>query len=486
MEWSDYSGGLYLTDDGANMAVPRNALIQNENAEPLPGGGIRGRRGRVQFNTTQFSGLVSFLYRHYPRTGSASFVAAYDNGASVTIVKDATSTGSFSTVTGGTGHLTAKRIFAVNWPDRNLTFMANGTTQFGIQRYDNVGLAEVSTTAGVQANGPYLHVWKSRLWATKSDENTTVYASNFLNEKIFQAVHVLNVSDHEGGAMTGIDSIGDLLIILRKTSLWRFTGDIAFGGQLAQYGDLGCVAPLTVQRIPYGIAFLARDGLRLTDGQSKDTIELSAPIRSLFVSRSTQTVYDGAVGIWHPRKQAYYLSLHPQGSTVYVCHILPTPNGLSFWWSKMTNTSLYSAAVWNSENDTGQLFFGETAGFIWEQDSGTTDNGETITTLVQVPAAAFVPDRFLVGRATYAKALFRSSTKLSVGVRYDNHGSDDVAVSLGVTQAVGMQDPRAVVSPDKHGQFLSLTAQNVGSYDFELHNLRTDDTVRGHRRWRFV
>ena len=490
MEWSDYSGGLYLTDDGANMmTVPRNALIQCENAEPLPSGGLRGRRGRAVYTTAGTDpdtglaiGQTIFLFRHYPRTGDASFVAAWDNGTNVVIRKDTAGTGNFTTVTGGTGHLPGHRIFATNWPDRNLTFMANGTTAFGIQRYDNVGLAQVSTTAGVAVNGPYLHVWKSRLWATLDD---IVYASDLLDEKKFNGENALNVSDNEGGAITGINSVGDFLIILKKTSLWRFNGDIVFGGQLTQYGDLGCIAPLTVQRTPYGIMFLARDGLRLTDGQNTETIELSRPIRPLFVSRSGQTTYPDAVGVWHPRKMSYYLSLAPQGSTVYALHMVQTANGLGYWWSKLTNTTLYSAAVWDSENDTGQLFFGSSSGFIWQQDTGLLDVADTITTTVQVSASPFVPERLFAGRATYAKALFRGSSPLTVGLRYDNHVSDDITVSLGVTQAVGMQDPRAVVSPDKHGQFLSLTATHTDSYDFELHDLRTDDTVRGHRRWRF-
>lgn len=73
----DFSGGLWLPGDANSadpqpgFAVPANALLEADNVEYVPNGGVRGRRGRQRrssfiYDSQQFVGL----HRHYPRGGA--------------------------------------------------------------------------------------------------------------------------------------------------------------------------------------------------------------------------------------------------------------------------------------------------------------------------------------------------------------------------------------------------------------------------------
>ena len=46
--------------------------------------------------------------------------------------------------------------------------------------------------------------------------------------------------------------------------------------------------------------YLARDGLRLTDGQDTQGVELSEPIRADFVGAASQTIYSDCLGDYTP------------------------------------------------------------------------------------------------------------------------------------------------------------------------------------------
>jgi len=71
--WTDFSGGLYLTDtdtsrEQAVFKVPENALITANEVEFLPGGAVRGRRGSEVINPTDsLGGECQVVKMYYPR-----------------------------------------------------------------------------------------------------------------------------------------------------------------------------------------------------------------------------------------------------------------------------------------------------------------------------------------------------------------------------------------------------------------------------------
>ena len=487
MDLKDFTGGLF-DPEGVNFAIPPNGLLTADNLEFLRSGGIRGRRGFTSYITSATAGLTNpiiLLWRHYANgTAANSFLAARDNSTTVSLLRDGTGTGGFST-TLITSWTTAQRVYPAFWPQRNSTFLVNGSN--GLYRYDGTNLNTV-TNAAVNVNGPFITVWKSRLWTSLSTElDRSIYGSNVNDETNFPAGNQLNVSDPQGGNISGLVGFSDALIILKETNLWRFIGDIQFGGQLTRYSDQGCIANQSPALTPYGVIYLARDGVRLTDGLDPEGVELSAPIRPLFVSRSSQAVYTTAVGKWHARKNAYYINLLPSATVGYVCTALHTVQGtLQFAWTRHDSLFMNAAASWDSEADAGQLYTGDNNGMVWEYDTGTTDNATAITTRLQTVSVPFSSD-LKVGRAAYVRALVRSEGTLSVGQRYDNATANDTSITLGTTGAIRVQDVRGVVSnQSNHGQFLSLYLTASGSYDFELHVLSTEDSIKpsSRRVWR--
>lgn len=489
MNFQDFTGGLW-SPEGVNFAIPPNALLTADNLEYLKSGGIRGRRGYTEYITSASAGLTNpivFLWRHYPRgTAAASFLTAHDNSTTVSLMRDATGTGGFSNLI--TSWTTGNRIYGAYWPQRDRTFLVNGSTgsaNGGLYAYDGTNLTTV-TAGGVTVNGPFLTVWKGRLWSA-GDTDRLIYGSDINDETNFPAGNALNLSDPQGGNLAGIVGYGDTLIMFKETNLWRFIGDIQFGGQLTRFSEHGNVAVQSIALTPFGVIYLSRDGVRLTDGMDPEGIELSRSVRDLFVSRSGQTVYTGAVGTWHPRKNAYYINLQPTQSVGYVCYAMRTAEGArQFAWARHDSLYMNAGTVWDSEADSGQLYTGDRNGMIWEYDTGTTDDGSAITTRLQPVSAPFSPD-FKVGRATYMRGLVRSEGTLSAGLRYDNATANDTSVTLGATGSVRIQDARAVVSnQSNHGQFLSLYVTGSGSYDLEIHALSTEDTLRpsSRRVWR--
>ena len=112
MEMRNFLGGLWLPSFFGDQA-PANGLLAADNIEYMPSGAVRGRRGRVLYGTVPAKAVS--LWRHYPRTGSPAFLAAYDDGISTTIRHDTASNGTFAVISGSPTFATGKRFFFTNW-----------------------------------------------------------------------------------------------------------------------------------------------------------------------------------------------------------------------------------------------------------------------------------------------------------------------------------------------------------------------------------
>jgi hypothetical protein len=236
----------------------------------------------------------------------------------------------------------------VYWPARNKTFIFTGGNN--LISYNGVIITGVTAMTEDDVvlkprSGPFAALFNERLWATDPAElNFSVYASettlNGAEEKWYPNKQI-SVSDREGGTITGLVAYRDVLYILKDTCIWAFVGDIDAPTQLGQVSERGCVAPNTVQVTPFGIIYLAQDGLYLfsPDGE----VELSRAIRPLFAGRTTQTTYRTAVGIYHPRRGCYYLRLSPTSDECYVLYRLGEGDKTSLAWARIPTFPMYSA-----------------------------------------------------------------------------------------------------------------------------------------------
>lgn len=426
---------------------------------------------------------------NYTAALNNAFVAGATSGGSLIYYRG---TGSgFTAISGGTVASPSRRPRVVSWPQKGLLFFFDGVNE--VRQYDGATMSVVPTrtfdglvVGTAPHKGPYAALHKNQLYATDPAElASSVYASDIGDEQTWRGRLHLAVNDDRGGFITGLESFGDALVILKNTAVFRFLGDPEFQGQLTQISANGCVAPDSVAVTPYGVIHVGREGVWLTDGDQ--TMLLSSPIRSLFVERTTQHVYAGAVGVYYPRRDQYWLHLDPAGSSVgYVLHRVPVTGGEPVLaWSRVPGLPMNCGTVWDGAGDTGQLYLGDRSGFVWLRDVGAVDGAAAYTS--ELLTAQRLLDRSRVqGRVYRVRPISRSQGTVAAGLRYDQVAADDVALVLGAAGvSPTIQEPRQYVgSKSVFGRFVSFRCQSTEGPAFELHRVDLDVRLRGQRVWR--
>ena len=522
LTFSDFSGGLYESQALRIYSGP-NSLLQAQNIEYFVSGGgevkIRGRRGVVRYTTSAEAGVIRSLYRHSRRSGARSLLVAYENGSgNITFKHDTNDDGTLEVISGVPTTTTGARWHFATWPSQDATYMVSTAASGadGLRKYDPGAGTPITTVSltGVSVDGPYLTVWKDRLWVTKASElNYSVYASELNDPTTFPATNQLSVNDPEGGIITGLVAFGDSLLIFKNTGIWRFTGDIEFSdssSQLTQYSDVGCIAPETIENIPgIGIIFLSQYGLRLTDGQDPHPFDVSYSILPNFITPSTQSAYSSAFGKYHPRKGIYYLFLSSATTPYKLSFFSSTPVGSprgrsdKFLWSKdswfqsqaNTNNSTitpYCLTNETSEGDNGDFFVGDSQGKIWKVDYGVVDS-DTVSSVVTDYSiypkiqTAFVPMDAQLGRMSRAGRFyisFRGKTTVQCEVRFDHSTSAAASFSIGQDTPgyIYQQVWRAVSTHSSWGRLASaVVTLPSDSYESELDKIVLEIINRGGR-----
>jgi hypothetical protein len=501
--YAQYTDGLWLPES-IDYGTPPNALTVADNVEYTMSGGVRGMRGRSLWKDLSGTGSpIRMLYRFYPRTGDPATLVAIDVGASTSFYYATGQSDSFSAATNGTGYADALTWYGVTWPSQNKMYLANGDDP--LKSFNGTTIAGITSigTAGYLdpvPDGPYLAIHKSRLWATKSDElNYSVYASDVNDPTAFLGTSQLSVNDPRGGRITGLASFNDFLLIFKSQSVWRFIGDISTltGAQLARYCDYGCVAPDSIAVTPYGVLYVGRSGVFMTDGVAPVPSEMSQPIRSLFTARATETKYETAVGKWYPRRNQYVLELDPTAGIAYILTRLDVLYQNDYigafsrpvWiWAKKTSQPGQAGQTmsnWFGDSDDGRFLIGDSAGKIWmlDTDSQTTDAGDTITSKIRTMSRPFSVDG-MTGRVCTVKALNRDSAALTGSIYYDQHTSADSTFSVGRSRTVVPEWNRAQLFDfDKQGRMVSVELSSTSSYNFELNIVSLDYKLLAERWW---
>jgi len=517
LRFNDFGGGLWDTQ-ALNIYTPEHALLKAQNVEYVAGGPtvkLRGRRGVLYRDQPANASSILGMWRHYPRdtsSNSPTWLAVIQNSSSgkAEFVHDNDADGVFDdSITGApTNSYTAnKRWYFVNWPTKNKTYMCNGDN--GLLHYNGSAITKVTMTSttsvfdGDDNVGPYIEVWKSRLWVTKDDEiNFSVYASDVNSDANFPSSNQLSANDPDGGDITGLVGVGDALLVFKSSGIWRFIGDIEFGestgAQFVRYNTEGCIAPDTIRLTPWGVIYLSRNGLRLTDGQDPQSQNLSLPIGSLFVTPGSQNSYTTAVGGYFTRKDQYWLQFDPTDSeTTYIVSRVSTSEGSRFLWAKYTGIPFNAIGDSPAEDDEngGAMYIGDTTGDIREVDIANTtssqdfDNGTNtdIDSRIQVPFVRVgADDRF--ARAYRAKAIYRGKESITLGFMYDNDESSYGAfVSVGQTKgSFQIQDViTPIVSSANWGHFVSVDViWPATGHEGEFYELAVDLKFRGALAWK--
>lgn len=502
VSFSSFLGGLWVPVQGLE-STPQTALRVADNLEffsrPGDDGGLvrfRGRRGRAKWNASLLPGTgdVLSLHRFYPRVGSPSTLVAFQNGGVVNFRHDTADNGVFGAVTGAFSAASGQRWRFINWPQKEASFGVNGSN--GLYSYNGT-LAPV-TIAGVAIDGPYLALWKNRLWATKANELPfSLYASDLASATSWTGTQQISLNDATGNLITGIspDPTGDYLIGTKEQSLWHFWGDIALGdGGLRKFSDQGNVAPNSLVLTDWGIIYVGRHGVYLNSGAQPVGLEISAPIRGLFRTPTGQNVYTQAVGFWYKRKQQYWLKLSPADTWTYVLQRVAVYNqqtgqetGAVWLWSRFLSMPLFSATAWDGAADDGRLLVGDRAGQVWQADFGATDDGVAYSVQAQTHRLLVDPQELRVGRISSVDAFYAGNAPVVIGLRYDESETNDVTITLGDNQGDSsvQRDWEPTHDYSKSGQYASWLLTFTGDApNFQLQRLDMTLNYRSRKVWR--
>lgn len=376
----------------------------------------------------------------------------------------------------------------VSWHSQDRTYIFDGRNP--VMVWDGEYLHPGPVDA---RRGPYATLWKARLWAADPNElEYSVYASGINDPDLWDLGRSqLNVADTRGGKIVGLVGWRDQLLIFKNSGLWSFMGDVDTGGQLIEYApERGCEAPESIAETPFGVLYVGSEGVYITDGRDPLGIEVSRPLRSLFVRRLTDAQYPNAVGIYYPTKQQYYLKLDPAEDEVFVLTIVPgSEGGLLYSWAHIPVMPLNTAMVWSNEPDTGELLLGDVDGFVYQGDVGSTDQlvggTDPIACTVRTTSQRFA-SKGVEGRITHAKAHYRGAVPLSGALTYDQETTVN-GIALGIVSSPATnQFPRAWVSSlDTFGRHVDIELSNPSDGPaFELHEIRLRTALRQPRRWR--
>ncbi len=381
----------------------------------------------------------------------------------------------------------APRPHYVGWPQKGLVFIFDGVNP--VQTFDGNALGSLAGSSNARPHiGPYACLWKNRLFATDPAElNFSVYATLINNERVWPPELQLACNDPTSGRITGVSPLQDRLVILKDTALFSFLGDIEFGGRLTLYSTQGCFAPESVQLTAWGIVYLGRGGVYLTDGASPDPVELSVPIRPLFIDNANAPrTYPNAIGIYFPRWSQYVLKLDPAAVDGWVLQRFTGPAGPTLAWAHLPVLPMNCACTQLGAVDGGELILGGMDGFVREADIGPSDEGEPIACTVRTMARPFDPKQDRQGRAYYVKPLYRGTQTLAGALRYDEAEVDQISFTAGQASAQpAFLEPRVTITEfATFGRGISVGLVNAGDGpEFELHALRLDTKLRTRGHW---
>lgn len=478
--YEDFSGGENRRD--VYIGLKPHDLLAAENVEPLALGSpaIRGRSGQTNL-ITGLSGPIRSLYRFYKRDGTATTLATY--GTKVVKISDA----GVETVL-SSAFTNDKKFAFTTWTAKDAAYLTNGVD--AVQKYDAVTLAALG---GSPPAYPYIEFYGDRLWLVKEAD---ARFTDLNVDNVWPAANALNISDRKGGIATGVRSLGDVLIFLKDTGLWRFQGSPILGGVLEQYSEIPCIAPWTVLVAEEAVVFLAPDGLYATDGF--ETVKISGKLDPIFTG-----FFRGAVGGWYAKLKQYWFAYSTSGGANDQLYVLTPPRDGGEEWSpwKYTGFKAESFSNWTGGSDTGQFYYGRSdVGAIRQADTGKQDVGSNYTCMFQTRWEDGGDSR-VDKTLRYMHPIFEANKAVTYNVQYTFgklaplSGSLKLSSPNSVTwgpgtvtwgagsvtwlQNVAASHARVSTFSLKNGKYVSTQFQNTGDgADFEFHKLTQEYDVK--------
>ena len=352
-------------------------------------GALVKRNGYVRDNTTQFvTGVTTNVYKHV--NGTFSYLVSH-HSTSPFYYKD--TTGANTTVTATLGVNTA-------W------FMGFSGTMY-IAGIDTVmkgwnGTSIANTAGSAPANAKAgLEVYSSRLWTAASNVLSGSALWNAEDWTTANNAWSSPVGAKGGETIKRIISQGSRLVVFKSNSIYALHGNAASNFYVQLLTEkTGITSPRSAVCVDGTVFFRGRDGYYVLPERAAEPELISLKITDKILAQTNSTTCCGMI-----YKDQYWTTYTKAGVTDGVL-VLYYKLGKWVEYRGLPNEALYS------HND---IPYGAANGYVYQLDSGATDDGSSIAVRWKSPALAYGDlSKDKQFNKTYVSALTNGTHTLSV------------------------------------------------------------------------
>ena len=397
-------------------AVGSATVLQN--FEPSKEGGYRRINGYTKFSPSVVPGSGAILG---VKVASPNEVIAVRSNGSVSVVYHGTGS---TWTTKATAALAGNkcRFADFNFSGTHKIVMVDGVNYPAIYN-DTVNSVTYMNSPTDLQGASHVAVFKGTLFYAKGN---TLYFSAPFNETDFTAANgagVISVSH----TITGLTVFREQLIVFSRNNIQRLVGNTVADFSLQPITEsIGCLDADTIQEVGGDIMYLAPDGLRLlsaTDRIGDFGLEVASdPIAADAKTFADVSVSYSSVVI---REKAQYRifgyvgSEQAQTAKGLIATKFSAQGAGNIAWAKTSGIKAYVAdSKYTSSSE--QIIFANEDGYVYELESGSSFDGQSIEAIYESPYMAVTDPRT---RKTFFKLTtyleLEGSVSLTLGVKYD-------------------------------------------------------------------
>lgn len=195
----------------------------------------------------------------------------------------------------------------------------------------------------------------------------------------WDAADFVDVDRDNGEEITGIEPLGDRLVIFKTGSIHIAiaTGDADIPFYFTKTpADTGCISGYSIQRIDNGLQFLSEDGYYYFDGNS--AFKISDRITTT-LNTFEKNQYSKSVSCYQVSKNRYWGAFTLSGATTNSRAITFDSYNNAFSYYKGHNISAITIARVSGNE---RVYFGDYSGYVYRADTGTNDSPLNVSTAI--------------------------------------------------------------------------------------------------------
>ena len=382
--YNNFSGGLNTSTTNDILRDEEATIRKNWGQDELFA--LKKVGGYTKKNSSAMaSAKIQGLFRVYKSSGSDEFLAVC-NGAMYYSDNEGTS---WTGATAGTGLSATDFFTGVNYND--LFFFTSAT--------DNLKHYTPSTNTVAAATDQPTNACK--VLVKRADRRMVACVNSTASSTLYYSKVAATGSDaddwsatNDAGSiaidgaksdpLTGIASLGTYDLVYKDTTVFK-VWDYPQTKAVRIIGSPGSAAPYSIAQGDGMVFSLARDSVDMWDGVAFEKV--SEPVKAIV--RAVDPAYiQNAFGIC--RYGFYWLFYTPTGGTTNTKCIVydirnSNPYDRKFIWFERDDLAMNCPVVFGGVGDDNEIYAGDSAatGFVYQLDSGTSDNTGNITAVYQ-------------------------------------------------------------------------------------------------------